>query len=367
VPIPEQRDLAEARDIIRDWLAGRMPDARGLEISELTGPAFTGFSNESLIFDATWTEGGEARSAGYVIRVQPTAHTIFLESDFDFQYKVMRALAENTDVPLPPVLWWEDDVSVLGAPFFVMGKVEGRVPADNPPYTQMGWVIDDATPEFREQMVFTGLDAMADIHAADWRGLGLEFLHKPQYGAIGLDQQLNYYAKSFDWAAGALGQPQPVAEPGLEWCLANRPPGDEHIALSWGDARINNQIFDARGTCIAVLDWEMVTLADPMMDFAWWLFLDRHFHEGLPAERLPGFPTREQMTERYAAASGRTPENVEYYEVFAALRFAVVMMRVTAMCIEFELVPPDTDMGYNNIPTRLLAELLGLPSPAPAG
>jgi aminoglycoside phosphotransferase (APT) family kinase protein len=363
VPIPEQRDLGKAREVIRDWLTAKLPDARELDISDLSGPAFTGFSNESLIFDATWNEGGEHRSAGFVIRVKPTAHTIFLESDFDFQYRVMRALAEHTDVPLPPVHWWEDDESVLGAPFFVMGKIEGRVPSDNPPYTQVGWVVDEATPLQRERMVFSGLEALAGIHGADWRALDLGFLHKPQYGAPGLDQQLGYYERSFEWAAGALGQPQPVAEPALEWCRRNRPTGEERIALSWGDARINNQIFDSDGNCVAVLDWEMVTLADPAMDFAWWLFLDRHFHEGLPAPRLPGFPTREQMTVRYTESTGRTPDNVDYYEVFAGLRFAVVMMRVAAMCIEFELLPPDTDMGYNNIPTRLLAQMLGLPSP----
>jgi aminoglycoside phosphotransferase (APT) family kinase protein len=360
MPIPEQRDLEAARSVIRDWLSGRLPDARDLTVSPLTGPAFTGFSNETLIFDATWTESGEACSAGYVIRVKPTAHTIFLESDFDSQHRVIKALA-RTDVPVPPVHWYEDDESVLGAPFFVMGKVEGRVPADNPPYTQQGWLKDEATPAERERVALTGLDAMTRIHRADWRALGLDILDKPHYGATGIDQQIAYYEKSFEWAAE--GRPQPVAEAALEWVRANRPTGGQHLALAWGDARINNQMFDGGGNCIAVLDWEMVTLADPMMDLAWWLFLDRHFHEGLPAPRLEGFPTRAQMLARYEELTGWEPHDLEFYEVFAGLRFAVVMMRVTAMIVEFGLMPPDTDMGTNNIVTRLIAALLGLPSP----
>jgi aminoglycoside phosphotransferase (APT) family kinase protein len=360
MPIPEQRDLEAARSVIGDWLSGKLPDARDLRVSPLTGPAFTGFSNETLIFDATWTEGGEARSAGYVIRVKPTTHTIFLESDFDSQYRVIRALA-STDVPMPPIHWYEDDESVLGSPFFVMGKVEGRVPADNPPYTQQGWLKDEATPAVRERVVLTGLQAMTRIHRADWRALGLGFLDKPRYGAIGIDQQIAYYEKSFEWAAE--GRPQPVAEAALEWVRAHRPTGEQHLALAWGDARINNQMFDHAGNCVAVLDWEMATLADPMMDLAWWLFLDRHFHEGLPAPRLPGFPTREQMLARYEQLTGWKPHDLEFYEVFAGLRFAVVMMRVTAMVVEFGLMPPDTDMGTNNIVTRLLAALLDLPSP----
>src|SRR5262245_63392092 len=176
MPIPEQRDLEKARVVIRDWLAGELPDAHDLTISERTGAAFTGFSNETLHFDAKWSESGEARSAGYVIRVKPTAHTIFLEADFDSQYKVMRALSEHTAVPLPPVHWYEDDESVLGAPFFVMGKVEGHVPSDNPPYTQTGWLLEEATPAVRTRVVESGLDALAQLHEPDCRKLGVDLL-----------------------------------------------------------------------------------------------------------------------------------------------------------------------------------------------
>jgi aminoglycoside phosphotransferase (APT) family kinase protein len=378
MPIPEQRDLDKARGVIRDWLAGKLPDARDLTISTLVGPAFTGFSNETLLFDASWHEGGEARSAGYVIRVKPTSHTIFLEADFDSQYKVIKALSENTDVPLPPVHWFEDDESVLGAPFFVMGKVDGHVPSDNPPYTQTGWLLEEATPAVRARVVENGLDALSQIHRTDWRRLGLDFLDKPQYGATGIDQQIAYYERSFEWAA--QGRPQPVAEAALDWVKANKPTGAQHLALAWGDARINNQMFDDAGNVVAVFDWEMVTLADPMMDLAWWLFLDRHFHEGMPAPdsegeaygtgppglpRLEGFPTREQMVARYDELTGWQPHDLEFYEVFAGLRFAVVMMRIAALVVEFELLPSETDMDRNNIVTRLLAAKLGLPAPGP--
>ena len=363
MPIPEQRNLDKARGDVRDWLAGQLPDAKDLSISPLIGPAFTGFSNETLLFDASWTEGGEPRSAGYVIRVKPTSHTIFLEADFDSQYRVMKALSEHTDVPLPPVHWFEDDESVLGAPFFVMGKVEGNVPADNPPYTQTGWLFDEATPAVRRRTVENGLDALARIHQADWRKLELDFLDKPQYGATGIDQQITYYERSLDWAAN--GKPQPIAEAALEWVKANKPTGEQHIALAWGDARINNQMFDDNGNVVAVFDWEMVTLADPMMDLAWWHFLDRHFHEAWPAPRMDGFPTREQMLARYEELTGSTPHDIEFYEVFAGLRFAVVMMRIAALVVDFELLPADTDMGTNNMVTRLLAAKLQLPAPGP--
>ncbi len=360
MPIPEQRDLAATRPIVRDWLAPRLEGATDVAISEIAGPALTGFSNETLLFDATWTANGEGHHAGFVIRVAPTRHHLFLDPDFEFQYRVITTLGEHTKVRVPPMRWYEADPSVLGAPFFVMEKVEGRVPADNPPYTQQGWLLEDSTPAERSQIVNSGLDAMAEVHATDWRKLGLDFLDKRQYGAGGIEQQVNYYERYLEWAA--VGRPQPVAEAALEWVRANLPE-ELDIALCWGDARINNQIFDKKCRVAAVLDWEMVTLADPMLDVGWWLFLDRHFHEGIPAPRMEGFPTRDEMVARYEKVSGWTTHDLWFYEVFAGLRFAVIMARLTGLLIEFEIMPPDTDMGTNNIVTRLVAAMLELPSP----
>jgi aminoglycoside phosphotransferase (APT) family kinase protein len=360
MPIPEQRDLEQARADVRDWLATKLPDRADLTISPLIGPSFTGFSNETLLFDATWTDGGETRTEGFVVRVAPTRHHLFLDPDFEIQYKVIDALNRHSDVPVPPMRWFEEDASILGAPFFVMNKVEGRVPADSPPYTQTGWLLEDSTPDERRTLVFSGIDAMARVHAVDWRALGLDFLDKRQYGPVGIEQQLNYYEQYLRWTMGDT--PNPVADAALEWLRANVPQGQE-IGLVWGDARINNQIFGDDHRCVAVLDWEMVTLADPMMDVGWWLFLDRHFHEGIPAERLEGFPTREQMIARYEEQSGRSTHDLRYYEILAGLKFTIIMARLTELLVEFEIMPIETDMAINNIPSRLTAVMLGIPSP----
>jgi aminoglycoside phosphotransferase (APT) family kinase protein len=359
MPIPEQRDLEKTRTVIADWLSGKL-GADGVVVSEITGPAFTGFSNETLLFDATWTDGGERRTQGLVVRVAPTRHHLFLDPDFEFQHRVISALGEHTDVPAPPMRWFEDDDGVLGAPFFVMEKIQGRVPGDSPPYTQAGWVLEEATPAYRRRMVESGIDAMSRIHGVDWRALGLGFLDKSQYGPAGIEQQLNYYEQYLEWTA--QGRALPVAEAALEWLRGNLP-HEQDLRISWGDARINNQMFDDDGSVVAVLDWEMVTLADPMMDLGWWLFLDRHFHEGIPADRLEGFPTREEMVAHYEAASGRTARDLFFYEVFAGLRFSVIMARLSSLLAEFEILPVENDLATNNIPSRLTAALLDLPSP----
>ncbi|MCJ7439930.1 MAG: phosphotransferase family protein [Acidimicrobiia bacterium] len=367
MPIPEQRDLEAARGIVAGWLARRLPGASDVEVGPISGPAFTGFSNETLLFDASWlpADAAERVTEALVLRVEPTVHTVFLEADFESQYRVIQTLGERSAVPVPPMKWFEPDTTILGAAFFVMGAVVGRAPTDTPPYTQGGWVLEETTPAQRRTLVENGLDALASVHAVDWKDLGFEYLDKPQYGRLGFEQQLRYYEASFAWASPDR-DPPPVAQATLDWVRAHAPTTDPEITLCWGDARINNQLFDADCRVAAVLDWEMVTLADPMMDLGWWLFLDRHFHEGMPAPRMEGFPTREEMVARYEQTSGRVARDLEFYEVFGGLRFAVVMMRLSALLVDFEILPVDTDMAVNNAVTRVLADMLDLPSPGPA-
>jgi len=368
VPIPEQRDLDQARQTLAAWLAKQLPDATDVQVGPIQGPATTGFSNETLLFDASWVAHGTPVTESLVLRVKPTQHTVFLEADFEQQYLVLRTLGERSTVPVPPVRWYEADASYLGAPFFVMGKVDGRVPEDSPPYTVEGWLLDETTPAQRRTLVESGLEAMAAVHAVDWGALDLGVLTKPQYGQLGFEQQLRYYERSFDWAEQAAGYPAPaVTRATLEWVQRHAPTVDPEITLCWGDARINNQLFGPDHRVVAVLDWEMVTLADPMMDLGWWLFLDRHFHEGMPAPRMEGFPTRDEMVAHYEQASGRTARDLEFYEVFAGLRFAVVMIRIATLVTDFGLMPIEAgeDMAANNAVTRVLADLLGLPAPGP--
>ena len=362
MPIPEQRDLEATRPILARWFAEHF-GGTDVEVGPIQGPALTGFSNETLLMDVTYTAAdGDRRTEGFVVRVKPTAHTVFLESDFEWQYRVLEILGTRTSVPVPVMRGFEADDALLGAPFFVMERIDGcRVPADSPPYTVGGWVHDDLTPDERSTMVRSGLEAMAAVHALDWRALGLDFLDKPQYGALGFEQQLRYYETAFEWAA--RGAEQPTVGPALEWIRANAPAADPELTVCWGDARINNQLFDDACHVAAVLDWEMVTLADPMMDLGWWLFLDRHFHEGMGKERLPGFPTREEMVAHYEQVSGRTARDLHFYEVFAGVRFGVVMMQIKNLLVEFELMPADSDMAQNNVVTHCLADLLGLPAP----
>lgn len=354
------RDPGEVAESLGRWLAGRLPAGAGPAVDDVSAPASNGFSNETILCRATWREHGSTVRRRLVVRVAPTRHLLFLDAEFSTQYRVMKALAgAGVGLPLPPLGWYEEDPSWLGVPFFTMDHVEGLVPPDNPPYTMEGWVVD-AAPGDQTRMWWTGLEAMAKVHRTDWRQLGLGWLGDPARGRPGLDQQLAYYREFLDWSA--RGRPQPVAEAAWDWLVAHRPPEDGEISLCWGDARMGNMIW-RDFTPVAVLDWEMATLGQPELDLGWWLYFDRQFTEGLGVPRPPGFPSHAETVERYGELVGRPMRDLEYYEVFSGFRFAVIMCRLADLLVGSGQLPPDTEMGTDNLATQFTARLLGLPPP----
>lgn len=353
MPMPAPRDPVQTSQALAAWLARQMPVAREIAIEGLQPPQSTGFSNDTWLFDAAWRTDAGPQRRGLVARLEPSGYTVFPEYDLPAQARILAILRAEGSLPVPEVLWTEDDPAVLGVPFYVMQRIDGRIPTDSPPYHTGGWVTE-IEPGERQALWWSGLEMLARIHQLDWRRLGLGFLDRPQLGAPGMAQQLAYYERYFAWAA--RGKPQPIAEAAFAW-IRRHLPEDENVGFCWGDARIGNMIF-RDGACVAVLDWEMATLADPEMDLAWWLFLDRHHSEGLGVPRLAGFPSPEATIARYEELTQRRVRHQRFYEIFAAFRFAVIMMRVSQMLVAYEVLPPDSDMETNNIVTQLLERSL---------
>lgn len=360
MPVP-RRDLDETRTRLLAWLRGRLPRAQALELSALSGPTATGFSNDTLLFDLAWQEEGRRHERALVCRVQPTGPIgVFPRYDIAQQYRVMDAL-RGTPVPVPAMLWLEPDAAPLGSPFFVMGRVEGRIPTDTPPYHAGGWVPEIPAPE-RRALWESALDALAEIHRQDPAALGLDFLDAPPPGADTVAWQIEHWGRYYEWAAG--GERQPVLDGALAWLRAHRPPDDGDPRLCWGDARIGNMIF-RDGRCAAVLDWEMATLGPPQMDLGWFLYLDRHHCDGIGVARLAGFPERAETVARWEARVGRPAGDLAFWEAFAGFRFAAIMIRVAHQMLHFGVLPPDSRFAVDNTASRLLARALGLPPPGP--
>jgi aminoglycoside phosphotransferase (APT) family kinase protein len=357
VALPSQRDPEKTRERLREWLAARLEGSTDVHVGELGGPAYNGYSHETLMFDASWNDHGRGHSQGFVARVEPSSHSIFFDQDVGIEARVMRAMTA-AGVLAPKVHWHEEDPDVLGAPFLVMERIAGQIPADNPPYTFGGWV-SEGTGEEQALLWWTGLEGLAAVHMVDPAPLG--FLQRP-IGQPGADAELAYISDYIDRVCG--DERHAVMDAGLDWLNANRPAAPEPIRVCWGDSRIGNQIFD-HWRCAALLDWEMAALGNPEQDLAWYLYFDRLFSEGLMSPRPPGFPSHADSIARYEEITGIHPVSLDFYEVLASLRFAVILMRLGQLMVWSGVLPEDTEFGSKSFAVEFLAKLLeerGVPS-----
>jgi Phosphotransferase enzyme family len=128
-------DPDAARDALSSWLAITVDKATDVAVTgvEITGD---GFSHETVLFDATWRDANGWHSERLVARVEPTEPGMHLRYDIRAEHRVLRTLRERTAIPVPRVRFFEEDASVLGAPFIVMDRVAGRIPLDDPPYRE---------------------------------------------------------------------------------------------------------------------------------------------------------------------------------------------------------------------------------------
>lgn len=355
-------DPERVKQSVAKWLNERWREASGVEIHDLNTPRASGYSNETIMFRASWREAGRSRNGRYVLRMEPQrpplfpAQTSVSRPSVDVQYRAMKAVAERSDVPLAPLVGYEATPAWLGAPFFVMGYVEGQVPADVPLYTQAGFLVEEATPAQRRRVVESGLEALARLHRIDWREADLDWL-VPHPHTPGLRWQLDLHSGYV--RAQLRGRAHPILERALEWLDAHFP-GEGELGISWGDARLGNMIF-ANFECAAVTDWEAVALGPRAMDLGWWLMFDRYAHESAGAPRLDGMPTREEQKVHYASLTGRRIGDTHYFEVFAAVRFTAVMIPNGDRFTADGRVPPEMDLAIHNPATQVLADLLGIP------
>lgn len=326
-PTPLVEDLEGTRGKLARWLSDEVANGAEVTVSDLKIPDANGMSNVTLLFEISWDDGSTIHRVPCVGRLQPEiAKPVFPEYDLAMQYRVMDELGRRTTVKTPPLLGLETDPAVLGNPFYVMHRIEGRVPGDMPPYTMGGWLMEDVGPAERRDLWEAGVKAMANIHRQDYKALGFDFLERPELGATALAQQLSYWENYVAW--GLEGLECPDATAALKWLRDNQPIA-EPTRLCWGDARAGNVIFSNDNKQVnAVLDWEMVTIGNPLQDVAWWNYLDRFFSEGLNCPRLEGIPEHADTVALWEAETGLSGADYHYYEVYAGLRYAVIMSRI---------------------------------------
>jgi aminoglycoside phosphotransferase (APT) family kinase protein len=349
--LPEERRLIE-------WLGARIPGARELALEDVRRPQGSGFSAETQIFTARFTRDGAEHRERYVLRRETPDPAVYpqqapgLDVEIDIQYRVMAALRAHADVPVAPLLGYEADATLLGAPFFVMGFVDGVVPIENPLYTTQGFFVD-AAPAERRTMVENGLEALAALHRLDHEAAGLGWL-VPDGVRPGTARQLDVWEQ---YARRELGDRRhPLFEEAIAWLRADVPV-DPSVGLCWGDPRPGNIIWrDFRPVCLT--DFEAVSIASPDQDLGWWLMFDHWVHETFGVPRLEGEPTRDEQREIYARAAGRSIPSTQWHEIFAATRYAAIVVRVMNRTVARGHMPADQTVWLDNPATVCLEDLL---------
>jgi aminoglycoside phosphotransferase (APT) family kinase protein len=339
-PRTTTRDPEELARRLTDWLGTRLPGAKAVGVSV---PASNGMSSETLLFDIEHPEP-PLRACALRLAADPAAYTVFPDYDMVRQYRTMRLVADRSDLPVPKALWLEEDPGPLGAPFFVMERVEGRVPPDVMPYTYEGSWLHAATDTEREHLEAASVALLARLHDQVPAGEAA-FLAPPGDG----DPLHNHVASQrayYEWVVGGLSR-SPLIEAAFDRLAELWPHEPGAPVLNWGDARIGNVVYDGFDP-VAVLDWEMAALAPREVDLGWTVYLHRFFHDLTVASGqcgLPGFLRRERVEERYARLTGHTPRDMDFYTLYAALRHAIVMLRVAYRQAYFGevAVPADPD------------------------
>ncbi len=310
------RDLDAAAAALRPWLAARLGVA-DVELANLAYPLGAGVSNETILFEARHSD----RVDEFVLRIAPRReHQMFLDPRFRLQYDMLVTLRRLGTVRVPEAPWYEEDAAILGQPFYLMRRMRGRVPVSMPVYNKEGW-LTEATPAQRRTAWESAMGQLAAIHSVPADEFA--FVHRPEQGAPGDEQQLTYWSQFAEWALEDEIPDHVLAL--FDWLRTNQPatctPG-----LSWGDARIGNIMFDDNFEVVGVMDWEQASLGGAMADLGWWLLFDDMHSVAQGVKRLDGLGTRQETLDLWQELTGRKVENLEWHEAFAGLKAGLLGM-----------------------------------------
>jgi aminoglycoside phosphotransferase (APT) family kinase protein len=323
---------------LENWLMKRLPDDASPSITEMSATSATGLSSDTTLFTAEWNDGNGRTSRHLVARIAPDSVDVpvFPSYDLERQFRVIEDVGRLSPVPVPELYWSEPDARHVGAPFFVMGRVEGVVPPDLMPYTFGDNWLFDATADDRARLQSMSVRVLTDLHGIDQAGDPFAYLAFADQPGSPLRSHVGHTRAWYDWVAEESG-PSLVIERAFDWLEAHWPRDESDAVVSWGDSRIGNVLY--RGfEPVAVLDWEMAGLAPRELDLAWMIYSHRVFQDIAGSMDLPGLPDFMRPADvlaEYEQRSGYTPRDLEFFGTYAALQWAIVFVRTARRSVHF--------------------------------
>lgn len=303
-PMRPGLEIDEAR--LEQYLAAEIAEFRGpLTIRQFKG----GQSNPTYLL----TTPGRR----YVLRRKPPGQLLASAHAVDREYRVITALGRHTDVPVPRTHLLCTDDAVIGTWFYVMDHVDGRIYWDP--------TFPDVPATDRKAHAYGLCDALARLHRVRPADAGLADYGKPTGY---LARQIARFSKQY--AEDTAGGRVPSMERVIEWLPQHMPAQEPPAAIVHGDYRADNAIFHpAEPRVVAILDWELSALGDPLADFAYHLMVYR-----LPTLSIPmlggkdvaelGLPTEQEYIAHYEGVTGWRvdPRDLEFYLAFGMFRLA---------------------------------------------
>ena len=293
---------------VTNWLISRVPAlVEPLSFELIAG----GLSN--LTYNVRDADGHH-----WVLRRPPLGHVLATAHDMGREVRIISALSTST-VPVAPLVGFCDDESVNEAPFYVMDFVDGIIARD----------VESAEPlsiAARTRAGTSLIEVLSAIHAIDVDAIGLGDLgRKEAY----VERQLSRWQRQWE-ATKDVEVPEMTS---LHRRLTESIPVQGSATIVHGDYRLDNCIVSNDGTVIAVLDWELCTLGDPLADlgfmFVYWSEANDPFTVAAgSATALEGFPTRSELLELYAQRTGRDVSQIGYYVALGYWKLACILQGV---------------------------------------
>lgn len=289
-------------DRVARYLTESVPD---LHVAEISASLIAG-GRSNLTFAL------DVGSHRWVLRRPPLGHVLETAHDMAREYRAIEALASSV-VPVPQPVVYCSDAGVIGAPFYVMSRLEGRIFREPDQLAPLG-------PK-RARAISTRLvDTLADLHSLDPAELGLEDFGRPEGY---LQRQVRRWSRQLE---SSRSRPLAGADELVE-LLQRTPPPTERVGLVHGDYKLDNLMIDDSDQVVGILDWEMATLGDPVTDLAL-LAVYRRLGE-LPNQKpdaysAPGFLTFEEMLERYRRRVDVIPAHMAFYLGLAHFKLAAI-------------------------------------------
>ncbi len=297
---------------LREWLDHNIGNLEGeMLVTQYSGGA------------SNWTYALTFENKSLILRRPPKGTKAKGAHDMGREYRLQNSLKPVFD-KVPTMLGYTDDESVIGAEFYVMEKLEGIIPRREFP---RGMTL---TAEKARHLCEVALDELIILHNVDYKAANLDHIGKGAgYAERQISGWITRYQKARTWNV-------PKAKKVMQW-LESKLPAKETICITHNDYRFDNLVLDANdpSNIIGVLDWELATLGDPLMDvgnsLAYWIQADDDFFARKTRRQpthVPGMMTRKEVINYYCKKQNINPDDFAFYEVYGLFRLAGIVQQI---------------------------------------